>query len=263
MQQSTLNGHLPAPFQPSLLDLFLAFSGMAVIGFGGVLPWARRMLVEQRKWMTGDEFSEALAVAQFLPGGNILNLGVAVGQRYRGVLGSLACTAGLVVGPFILVTLLAGLYLRYGQVPAVHNMLAGIAAGAAGLMLSMAAKMARPLVNRQKLVPPRFRGPCLPRCWRLRNCRSSWCWPSWFRSVSPTHGGSCHERRRRQALDPGAQLRSPVVHRHRRRGADPAGTASAGGRGPRLDVERAIHRPLCHRAGVARTQLPCRVAYRP
>ena len=75
--------------------------------------------------MTGAEFSEALALAQFLPGGNILNLGVAVGQRYRGVFGSLACTAGLVVGPFILVTLLAGLYLRYGQVPAVHNMLTG------------------------------------------------------------------------------------------------------------------------------------------
>ena len=124
-----------------------------MIGFGGVLPWARRMLVEQRKWMTGDEFSEALAVAQFLPGGNILNLGVAVGQRYRGVLGSLACTAGLVVGPFVLVTLLAGLYLRHGQVPAVQDMLDGIAAAAAGLMLAMAAKMARPLFDKAALLP--------------------------------------------------------------------------------------------------------------
>jgi len=156
MQESTLNGDVPAPLQPSLLDLFLAFSGMAVIGFGGVLPWARHMLVEQRKWMTGAEFSEALAVAQFLPGGNILNLGVAVGQRYHGILGSLVCAAGLLIGPFIVVTLLAGLYLRYGQAPAIHDMLGGIAAGAAGLMLATAAKMARPLLDRAALVPLGF-----------------------------------------------------------------------------------------------------------
>jgi len=156
MAQSTLNGGAPPPAQPGLLDLFLAFSGMAVIGFGGVLPWARRMLVEQRKWMTGAEFSEALAVAQFLPGANIVNLGVAVGQRYHGILGSLACAAGLLVGPLVLVTLLAGLYLRYGQVPAIHDMLGGIAAAAAGLMLTTAAKMARPLLNRSALVPLAF-----------------------------------------------------------------------------------------------------------
>jgi chromate transporter len=147
---------VPAPVKPSLLDLFLAFSGMAVIGFGGVMPWARRMLVEQRKWMTGAEFAEALAVAQFLPGGNIINLSIAVGQRYHGVVGSLLCAGGLLVGPFILVTLLAGLYLRYGQVPAIHGMLGGIAAAAAGLMLATAAKMARPLLDRAALVPLAF-----------------------------------------------------------------------------------------------------------
>ena len=156
MVQSTLNGGAATSAPPRLIDLFLAFSGMAIIGFGGVMPWARRMLVEQRKWMTPHEFAEALAVAQFLPGGNILNLAVAVGQRYHGVLGSLACAAGLLIGPFILVTLLAGLYLQYGQAPAIHDMLGGIAAAAAGLMLATAAKMARPLLNRAALVPLAF-----------------------------------------------------------------------------------------------------------
>jgi chromate transporter len=85
--------------RPGLLDIFLAFSGIAIIGFGGVLPWAQRMLVEQRRWMSRHEFTEALAIAQFLPGGNILNLSVAVGQRFRGPLGALAAVAGLLAAP--------------------------------------------------------------------------------------------------------------------------------------------------------------------
>jgi chromate transporter len=144
------------PPRPSLFDLAVAFSGIAVIGFGGVMPWARRMLVEQRKWMTPHEFSEALAVAQFLPGGNIVNLAVAVGQHYHGVVGSLVCVASLLIGPFILVTLLTGAYLRYGDLPAIHAMLGGIAAAAAGLMISMVAKMARPLIDRSALIPLGF-----------------------------------------------------------------------------------------------------------
>ncbi len=74
--------------KPSLLDLFLAFAGVAVMGFGGVLPWARRMLVEERRWLTGEEFTEVLALGQFLPGGNIINVAVVVGGRFRGPLGA-------------------------------------------------------------------------------------------------------------------------------------------------------------------------------
>jgi chromate transporter len=153
MLEPSASGDLATPIQPRLVDLFLAFAGIAIIGFGGVLPCARWMLVEQRRWMTGSEFSDALAVAQFLPGGNILNLAVAVGQRYHGAAGSLAGVTGLLAGPFILVTSLTGLYFRYGQVPAVHGMLNGIAAAAAGLMLMTAAKMARPLLDRAFLLP--------------------------------------------------------------------------------------------------------------
>jgi chromate transporter len=137
---------------PSPLDIFLAFSGIAIVGFGGVLPWARRMLVEQRRWLTADEFTEILSLGQFLPGGNIVNVSIVVGQRFRGPLGSLAAVLGLLAAPVAIVIALGGLYLRYGQHPAVHGALHGVTAAAAGLILSMAAKMAAPLFRREKVV---------------------------------------------------------------------------------------------------------------
>jgi chromate transporter len=133
---------------PGLADLFLGFSGIAIMGFGGVLPWARRMLVEQRGWMSGEEFTELLALCQFLPGGNIINLAVVVGQRMRGLAGALVSVAGLMAAPVAIVLVLGSLYLRYGDVAEVQNALAGIAAAAAGLILVMAAKMAEPLLRR-------------------------------------------------------------------------------------------------------------------
>jgi chromate transporter len=139
--------------RPGLLELFLAFGGVAVMGFGGVMPWARRMLVEQRRWLTPLEFNEVYALAQFLPGGNILNLAVVVGQRFRGPLGAVVSVAGLLLGPVVIVSAIGVLYLRYGESEAVHGALAGVAAGAAGLLLSMAAKMVEPLV-RARAVPP-------------------------------------------------------------------------------------------------------------
>ena len=141
---------------PSLGDLFLAFAGIAVIGFGGVLPWARRMLVEQRRWLTPGEFTETLSLGQFLPGGNIVNMSVVIGQRFHGVLGSIAATGGLLVGPTLIVIGLGALYLEYGQLPVVQNALHGMTAAAAGLLLSLAAKMAMPLFRREALVPLAF-----------------------------------------------------------------------------------------------------------
>ena len=124
----------PLPIEaPSLRELFLAFSGVAIIGFGGVLPWARRMLVEERRWLSAEEFNEVYSLAQFLPGGNILNLAVVVGQRSHGALGSLVCVVALLAGPVAIMTLLGFLYTRYGQIAAVHDALAGVAAAAAGL----------------------------------------------------------------------------------------------------------------------------------
>ena len=144
----------PHPVQrPPLTDLFIAFSGVAVVGFGGVMPFARRMLVEERRWMSADEFNEAYAVAQFLPGGNILNLAVLVGQRFHGALGSFLAVAGLLAAPFIIMVTLGAVYARYGEVDQVHDALSGLAAAAAGLIAAMAAKMAEPLIRRGAAVP--------------------------------------------------------------------------------------------------------------
>ncbi len=142
--------------QPSNATLFLAFSAVAVSGFGGVMPFARRMLVEQRRWMTPDEFNEAYALAQFLPGGNILNLSVVVGSRFRGAAGATAAILGLLIAPMLIMIGLGIVYSRYGHIEAVGDALAGVAAGAAGLIIAMAAKMAQPLIRRRAVVPSLF-----------------------------------------------------------------------------------------------------------
>ena len=84
---------------PGLVQLFIAFLGISIMGFGGVMPWARWMMVERRKWLTPYEFSEALALSQGLPGGNIINLSVIVGNRFAGVAGAVAAVGGLMIAP--------------------------------------------------------------------------------------------------------------------------------------------------------------------
>jgi chromate transporter len=137
---------------PGLWEIFTAFFGIAIVGFGGVMPWARRMLVEQRGWLTPEEFVETLSLAQFLPGGNIINMSVAVGQRFRGPAGALVAVIGLLIGPCIIITLLGTVYLRFGDVAALHHALSGITAAAAGLILALAVKMAGPLWRRGDVV---------------------------------------------------------------------------------------------------------------
>jgi chromate transporter len=137
---------------PGIEEIFFAFAMMAVVGFGGVLPWARRMLVEQRRWLTAEEFTEILSLGQFLPGGNIVNVSIVVGQRFHRVAGSLAALLGLLAAPVAIVLALGGLYLRYGQHPMVQGGLHGTTVAATGLVLSMAVKMAIPLFRRDKPV---------------------------------------------------------------------------------------------------------------
>lgn len=141
---------------PTLVAIFLAFFGIAIMGFGGVLPWARRMLVEQRRWLTADEFTEVLALGQFLPGGNIVNMSIVIGQRFRGVPGAIVAPSGLLLGPMLIVIGLGALYLEYGQLPAVQMALGGMTAAAAGLIVSMAVKMMTPLARRDAVVPLAF-----------------------------------------------------------------------------------------------------------
>jgi chromate transporter len=138
----------PASPPPTLLQLFAAFATISLYGFGGVLPWTHRMLVEKRRWLTGQEFNELFSLAQFLPGPNIVNLSVVFGSRLRGGMGAAVTFAGLVGPPVAIVTGLGMLYARYGEVAALRGILAGISAAAAGLIIAVTAKMALPLFRR-------------------------------------------------------------------------------------------------------------------
>lgn len=135
----------PVTTLPSLPELFRAFVIVSISGFGGALPWARRMIVDQKHWMTADEFNEAFALSQFLPGPNVVNFSVVFGSRFGGAPGAAVALAGLMGPPLIIVTVLAFLYARFGDVEMLSRILTGIAAAATGLLIAVVAKMAAPL----------------------------------------------------------------------------------------------------------------------
>ena len=139
----------PSPIAPNPLELFIAFSLISVYGFGGVLYWSRRMMVDERKWMTAEEFNEAYALCNFLPGPNIVNFSVVFGRQVGGTVGALVALLGLLGPPFLLVTLLGLLYAYHGDIPALQRVLAGVAAAAAGLTVSTGLKMAGPLLRQR------------------------------------------------------------------------------------------------------------------
>lgn len=135
----------PPPERPTVGALFTGFLSVGIYGFGGVLPWARRMIVEQRRWMSAGEFTDLLALCQFLPGPNIINVSVALGSRYRGMAGALAAFSGLMAAPMAIIILLGLVYGRYSALPEVRHTFAGLAAAASGLVLSTALRIAAPL----------------------------------------------------------------------------------------------------------------------
>src|ERR1700744_2248920 len=137
---------------PGLFALFIAFAKMSLAGFGGVLVFARRGIVEQHRWMTADEFNETFALCHFLPGPNIVNLSVVFGARFRGLAGGIAAFAGLVGPPVVIVTILGVLYAHFGQVDALRRILAGVSCAAVGLLISVVFRMMMPLVKRRDLV---------------------------------------------------------------------------------------------------------------
>jgi chromate transporter len=137
---------------PGLIALFVAFAKMSLAGFGGVLVFARRGIVEQHRWMTADEFNETFALCHFLPGPNIVNLSVVFGARFRGLAGGIAAFAGLVGPPVVIVTILGVLYAHFGQVDALRRILAGVSCAAVGLLISVVFRMMMPLVKRRDLV---------------------------------------------------------------------------------------------------------------
>ena len=140
------------PNQPGLLELFMAFAKMSLAGFGGVLVWARRGIVDQHRWMTADEFNETFALCHFLPGPNIVNLSVVFGSRFRGVAGGIAAFTGLVGPPMVIATVLAALYARYGEIDALRRILAGVSCAAVGLLLAVVLKMMMPLIKKRDAI---------------------------------------------------------------------------------------------------------------
>jgi len=135
----------PASQQITNGALFEAFLKVGVSGFGGVMPFARRMLVEQQRWLTPHEFTEVLSLSQFLPGPNIVNMSVIVGRRFQGPSGAAAATFGLLLLPLIIVLVLATVYSQFATIDAVRNACNGVSASASGLVLAMAVKMALPI----------------------------------------------------------------------------------------------------------------------
>jgi chromate transporter len=121
--------------------LFWAFNRLALQGFGGVLAVVQREMVERRNWMTRDEFVEEWAVAQIMPGPNVVNLAITFGQRHFGWRGSLATIAGLFVAPLLVVLTLAVLYAQFSSHPEVSQGLRGMGAVAAGLILATGIKL--------------------------------------------------------------------------------------------------------------------------
>jgi chromate transporter len=140
---------------PSLSALLMTFATISLYGFGGVLAWSRRMMVEERRWLTPEQFNELYALCSMLPGGNILNFSVIFGSRFRGVPGALVAIVGLLGPPMVLIMIIGAIYAHYGEVPALRRMLTGIASAAAGLMMATVAKMALPLFsNRRSMAVP-------------------------------------------------------------------------------------------------------------
>lgn len=135
----------PAPKKAPLSELFFGFAACSLTGFGGVLPWARRMIVERKRWMTAEEFNEAFSLSQFLPGPNIVNFSVVFGARFGGAAGATVALLGLLGPPVVIVTVLGILYAQFGSDAALGRILAGISAAAAGLLIAMVAKMSAPV----------------------------------------------------------------------------------------------------------------------
>lgn len=132
---------------PNALQLFAAFAKIALSGFGGVLAWSRRILVQERGWLTQQEFNEVLALCQVLPGPNVVNVSVVLGARWAGLSGALAALCGLIGPPMVLMIGAGELYRRYGDMPALRGLLAALAAAAAGQIVATAVQIAEPMTE--------------------------------------------------------------------------------------------------------------------
>lgn len=130
-----------APLAISRLDLFLGFLKIGLLGFGGVAPGARRVIVEERKWLSDAEYASVLALGQALPGANTVNASVMIGDRAQGVAGAVIAPFSLFLAPLIMLIGVALLYGRYGDLVPVRGALGAAGCAAAGLVAGTAIKL--------------------------------------------------------------------------------------------------------------------------
>jgi chromate transporter len=121
--------------------LFAAFLKIGLLGFGGVMPWARRVLVDERGWLAEREFAELIGMCQVLPGPNVVNLSVILGARWQGPVGALLALTGILFVPVVVVLLIAAFYASVAHEPIARNAIAGASAAAAGLILGTAIRL--------------------------------------------------------------------------------------------------------------------------
>lgn len=123
---------------PGLAELFIGMLQVALSAFGGGLSaWSQRIVVEQRRWMTNEQFLTGLTVARLFPGPNQINMAVYIGTSFRGLPGACVALAGMLLIPFTLLMLLGVAYFHFHELPAIDRLLAGVVAAAAGMALSM------------------------------------------------------------------------------------------------------------------------------
>lgn len=140
----------PAP--RNLAEVFWSFTWLALQGFGGVVVVVQRELVEKKRWLTREEFIEEWAVAQVMPGPNVVNLSIMIGDRYFGLRGALAAVAGILALPLVLVLLAALAYAHWATHPAVAGALRGMGVVAAGMIAGMGLKL-MPALRQHPLGP--------------------------------------------------------------------------------------------------------------
>ena len=129
-----------------LAALFTAFLAVSLYGVGGAsgIVWARRIAVEKRRWISDREFADIVSLCQFMPGPNIVGIAVCIGARMRGVLGTIAAISGFLIIPWATGLSLGLLYLEHAHLPILRNILGGIAATAAGLLIATGIRLLMP-----------------------------------------------------------------------------------------------------------------------
>jgi chromate transporter len=132
----------------NLAELFFGFLSIGARSFGGVLPWAYRVMVEERRWLSPEDFTETIGLCQFLPGPNIGNASIVLGKRWFGITGSIVAALGLYALPLVWVITFAMLYSKYASESIVRALVTGVGAAGAGLFIATAIKLAKPLAGK-------------------------------------------------------------------------------------------------------------------